>query len=125
MQKLDTKQINNLITGKSLALEISSTSDDTRAFIVVHAYQQDGHIGGVKVSRYLNSIDKSRTLFWLRKYEIEKEYIENEWDVSDDELINSIFIKDIKDIGQLEIELSKYLSDFSSLDVEWKCDNPI
>jgi len=125
MQKLDTRQINNLITGNALAIELLSASDNLRAFLVIGAYIRTDHLGETQVSKYLNGEDKSRMLFWLRKYEIEKEYIENDWDVSDDELINSIHIKDIKDIDSLEIELSEYLYDYSGLDVEWKCDNPI
>lgn len=73
----------------------------------------------------LNDKKKRNTLFRLRKYEIKKEYIENEWDVSDDELVNAIFINDIKIFEDLEKELSRYLDDYSGLDVEWKCDNPI
>ena len=126
MQKLKTKQINNLLTGNSLSTEIPSTSNDLRAFVVIHAYRFDVvRQCAVRLSKFLNSSDKAEAVFWLRKYEIKKEYIENDWDVADDDLTNSIFINGIKDIEQLECELSKYLDDFAVLDVGWKCDNPI
>lgn len=125
MKKLSTKQHNNLIAGNSLAVEVSSTSDDMRAFVVISAYRYDENRVGINVSRFLNDRDKDNTLFWLRKYEVKKEYIENEWDVSDEELVNSVFINDIKNMEELENELSKYLDDYSGLDVEWKCENPI
>lgn len=124
MQKLDIKQVNNLITGNCLAVEIKSSLDDSRAFVVVGAYRQDGHLGGASVSKFLNSKDKSDTLFWFRKFEVKKEYIDNDWDVTDDELINSVHMKNIKEICQLENELSKYLDDYSCLDLEWKTDSP-
>ncbi|TYA11221.1 hypothetical protein FRY98_18805 [Paenibacillus faecis] len=116
MLKFDTKQINNLIAGNTLALEIPSSSEERRAFVVVSAVE-----GGGK----LNTSDTSKMKYWLRKYEVSNEYLENDWDVSDDELINSIHIIDILGLENLEKELSKYLSDISKMDVEWKCDNPI
>lgn len=116
MLRFDIKQINNLITGNTLALEISSSSEEMRAFIVVSAVEGEGK---------LNTSDTSNMKFWLRKYEVSNEYLENDWDVSDDELINSIHIIDIVGLESLENELSKYLSDISKMDVEWKCDNPI
>ena len=127
MQKLDTKQINNLITGNSLAAEIQATADNMRAFVVIRAYVFRGkEKSGGRVSRVLNGKDKKDIRFWLRKYEIEKKYVEDEWYYgSDDELVNSIYLEDIMGINQLETELSKYLDDFSILDVEWKCDNPV
>ena len=54
-----------------------------------------------------------------------KEYIENDWDVTQDELVNEEFITDIKSIEDLENELDKYLQDYSRLDLEWRCDNPL
>jgi len=125
MDKLDTRQINMLMTGQSLAIEIASTSNSMRAFVVIGAYKRSEHIGGARLSKYLNSPDKSEAIFWLRKYEIKRQYVDDECYVSDDELVNSVFMDNIKDISQLERELSKYLCDYSRLDAEWKCDNPI
>lgn len=34
-------------------------------------------------------------------------------------------VEEILGLENLEKELSKYLSDFSKMDVEWKCDNPL
>ncbi|WP_130611461.1 hypothetical protein [Cohnella abietis] len=64
-------------------------------------------------------------VFWLRKYEVPDEYIENDWDVSDDELTNSIHVIGIVGIEALEEIVSKYLNDIVLLDVDWKCDNPL
>lgn len=125
MQKLSTKQVNNLMTGNDLAMEIDTELSEVRAFVVIRAYNQNGQLGGAPVSKYLNNMDKSEIRFLLRRYEIKKEYVESDYDISDDELVNSVFIKNIESIDQLEFELSKYLDDFSGIDVGWKCDNPI
>lgn len=116
MLNFDTKQINNLIAGNTLALEILSSSEERRAFVVVSAVE-----GGGK----LNTSDTSKMKYWFRKYEVPIEYLENNWDVSDDELVNSVHIKEILGLENLEKELSKHISDFSKMDVEWKCDNPL
>lgn len=114
--KLDIRQMNNLIIGNSIAVEIASTSDSRRAFVVASAVGRGGS---------LNTTDASEMTYWLRKYEVPIEYLENDWDISDDELVNSVHVQGILGLENLEKELSNYLSDFTKLDVEWKCDNPL
>ncbi|HOV28355.1 MAG TPA: hypothetical protein PK566_18620 [Pseudobacteroides sp.] len=123
MNTLSTKQINNLITGNSLALEIPASSDDLRCFVVIGAYKKDQTGKSARASKFLNTEDKSNLLFWLRKYEVKKQDIERY--IADSDLVNSVHIKDISSVENLEFELAKYLSDLSQLDVEWKCDNPL
>jgi hypothetical protein len=123
MKKLSIKQINNLMTGTALAVEISTSSEEIKAFIVVGSYTIDERGLPDKVSKYLNDKSKGKVLFWLRKYEVKVEYIDEY--ISDDELESSIHIKKIESISDLEDELGKYLEDFSVLDVEWKCERPI
>ena len=121
MNNLNIKQLNNLQTGQSLAVEIQSSTDDLRAFIVIGAYRNDG----TRASKFINTKHSEDNLYWFRKYEVKKEDIENDLYLNENDLINSVFINGIKNIYNIEIELRKYLSDFSSLDVEWKCDNPV
>lgn len=121
MSRLNVKQINNLLIGNSLAMEIAATSMERRAFVTIGAYDANQ---GLYISKFLNN-NKRNLLFYLRKYEIDKRYIENGWDVSADELVNSLHIVDIKSIEELEMELEKYIDDFSELDVEWRRDNPL
>lgn len=125
MTNFSLKQKNNLVTGNILAVEIPASSDELRCFITIGAYKLNERGTALKVSKLLNCNDKNEIQFWLRKYEVKKEYINNEDDISCDQLINSIYIKNIENVELLESELSKYISDFSELDVEWKCDNPI
>ncbi|MDN5205229.1 hypothetical protein QQ008_27850 [Fulvivirgaceae bacterium BMA10] len=84
----------------------------------------DGGIAGSRVSKVLNS-NKEGLRFSFRKYEIDKSYIENDWDIAPEDLANSILKTDIESIEDLEKELSEFLDDFSELDVEWRCDNPL
>jgi len=104
-------------------MEIPSTSDDARAFIVLGAYRYDENGRATAVSNFLSIDDNTR--FFLRTGEIEIEYIENDWCIADEDIINSVYINNIKSIKELEYELSKLLDDFSGLDVAWKCDCPI
>ncbi|GMK41199.1 hypothetical protein PCCS19_42550 [Paenibacillus sp. CCS19] len=116
MNKFSTNQFNNLISGNSLACELAASSSDYRSFIVCRA---------VSTTMFLNTSDPEKLNFWIRKYEIPTEYLINGWDVCDDELTNSIHIKDIEGVSQLEHVLLRYISDLSPLDIDWKCDNPL
>ncbi|SHF42271.1 hypothetical protein SAMN05444392_12420 [Seinonella peptonophila] len=119
MKKFDLIQINKLLTGNALSIEIKSTSKKRRAFIKIKAYVPNG-----KMSKFLNA-DKSNVRFLFRKYEIETKYIENDLDVSEEELYDAIFINNIQSLNELEKEVSKYIDDFSNFDNEWKFDNPL
>jgi hypothetical protein len=79
----------------------------------------------VEGNTYLNTTNPEIIRFWLRRYEIPCDYIDNDWDVTDDDLVDSIHIANIVGISQLEQILAQYLDDFSKLDSEWKCDNPL
>ncbi|WP_346755251.1 hypothetical protein [Splendidivirga corallicola] len=126
MKRLSVKQVNNLITGTSLSIELPSSSENLRAFLTIYSYMRssDGGIAGSRVSKVLNS-NKEGLRFSFRKYEIDKSYIENDWDIAPEDLANSILKTDIESIEDLEKELSEFLDDFSELDVEWRCDNPL
>ena len=116
MNKFSTKQLNNLIIGNTLSCELATSHEKMRSFLTVSA---------VSSNRFINSTDPETMMFWLRKYDVPEEYIENDWDVSEDELFNSIHIKEIVGIAGLEEIVNKYLNNIQLLDVEWKCDNPL
>lgn len=67
-------KISVILPSLTLALETPSPSVERRAFVVVSAVER----------RKLNTADPSNMKYWLRKYEIPIEYLENDWDVSDD-----------------------------------------
>lgn len=112
-----------LKTGKNLAVEIPFPHDQYRAFIVTGGYTRDNANFTLPLTNVLNH--NLKIFYQFRKYEILNEYLENNWDVSDDELTNSIHVLDISEIEELEKKLSFYLNDFSKFDAEWKCDNPL
>ncbi|MDQ0878839.1 hypothetical protein QFZ77_007563 [Paenibacillus sp. V4I3] len=116
MQVFDTRQINNLLTGIGLACELEATSEMNRAFVKVQV---------INKQKFLNKIEPNSARFYLRKYEVASKYLDNDWDVTDDELFDSVHEVDIIGIKNLEIQLGKYLDDFRRLVSEWKCDNPL
>ena len=122
MKNLDTFQKNCIVTGTGLAAEIPSTSSELRAFVEIGSYTKTLR-GAAKPSKFLN-VDDSNLRFWIRKYEARKKDIENDLDITQDELINSIYVNDIQSIEDLEAEIGKYLGDFSLLQVKWKVDAP-
>lgn len=109
-------QRNNLLTGVPLAVELPATTNELRSFLVVHTEKN-------YVSEFVNAnIDP---IFWLKKYEIPKFYIEGNYDVTEDELINLIYVYDIKGYSELENVLLKYLDDLTQLVAFWKVGNPL
>lgn len=59
----------------------------------------------------------------MRIYELSIEYFINEWDVTEDDLVNEIYIDDIEGIEKLEVILNKYITDYSELKPEWCSEN--
>lgn len=116
VQVFDTLQINNLLMGIGLACELEATSEMNRAFVKVQV---------INKQKFINKIDPNSAIFYLRKYEVASKYLDNDWDVTDDELFDSVYEVDIIGIENLEIQLGKYLDDFRRLVSEWKCDNPL
>lgn len=116
MHVFDIRQINNLLTGIGLACELEATSEMNRAFVKVQV---------INKQKFLNKVEPNSARFYLRKYEVPSEYLDNDWDVTDDELFDSVHEVDIIGIKNLEIQLGKYLDDFRRLVSEWKCDNPL
>lgn len=123
MSRFSIFQNNNLFTGVELAAELLPTSPERRAFVVVGAYIQTLR-GATSPSTTLN-VDKPDLRFWLRKYEVNRSYLENDWDITDHDLVDSIYLNNIQTLESLEAELEKYIQDFSIMEVAWKVDNPV
>ncbi len=122
--ELSRKQINELITGVQLSAEILSSSSELRHFVSVRGYIETDC--GIKLLDKIISEDKiETTVFWIRNYEVPKEYIENDWEIPDDEIMNYIYIKGIVGIENVQKELKKHISDLSLLKPHWKCDAPL
>lgn len=122
MSTLNTKQINELITGVKLAAELKSSQPNLRRFITVFGFSyNDGQY--VSLSNVIGN--KQELHFEVRCYEIDVKYYENHWDVSDGDLTNDIIIDNIKGIAGLEKKLKDFITDFSILSPEWNCENLI
>lgn len=120
---LDIKQINNLCTGVKLATELISSNSNLRKFLTIRGYSYNDEGKVVDLSKFLNKKIASNIYFVLRCYEVSVDYYINDWDVTEDELINEIYQDDINGIEELESELIKYIQDFSVLKPEWYCEN--
>ena len=120
---LDIKQINNLCTGVKLATELKASKFNLRRFLTVHGYRYNDTGKRIKLGKTLNVSNIENIYFELRCYEICIDYYINNWDVTDDDLVNDIYLDDIKGVKLLEFELKKYIQDFSVLQPEWYCDN--
>jgi hypothetical protein len=114
--QLSLNQWNCLITGTSLAVEIPARSNELCAFVVV---------GASNPIKILNSPEIEQVRFWIRKYEVPMEYIDNDWDVCDEELVNSYHIKNISGKDQVEFQLLQFVQDLNQLMPSWKCRNPL
>ena len=121
MNRLNTFQRNNLLTGTYLATEILSSSPELRAFVVIGAYVQTP-TKPMKPSKSLN-VEQDNLRFWIRRYEIAKRDIDKY--VTEKDLQNAMYINNISSRDALEHELEKYVDDFSLMEVTWKVDNPL
>ncbi|WIG59497.1 MAG: hypothetical protein OJF49_002244 [Ktedonobacterales bacterium] len=116
-KSLDTWQINMLLTGHSLGVEIPAPSKHCRAFMLIHSFSiapgKYGH-GHTRPSIFLNA-DHSDARFRIRVFEIDEAHIHfDTWDR--DRYERDIASQaDIVSIAQLEEALSAYLDDFSAL----------
>lgn len=122
---LTMKQKNELITGIALAAELPASSSKYKKYLTVCGYQLDVSGKKMRMDKFLNSTPNRGIRFRLHCYELPIEYIENDWWIGQEELINRICIDEIEGIENLEHELSKFLKDFSKLLPEWKCSYPL
>lgn len=118
-------QINNLMIGVTLAAEIDSKNPELRGFISIFAYRYNEFGDFVPMDKFLKNVDREDMFFVLRKFEITREHMENGWDTSEGDLINAVYMEDIKGVKNVEIETLKYMGDVSVLAAEWKCDIPL
>ena len=123
--KLTQQQINNLITGRQLAAETAASSPELRRFVTIHGYEYDERGHAKSLSNTLAYSKIQSALFEIWAYEIKSEYIENGWDVTEDDFESYVYIDDIKGLENAETELEKHMTDFSLLVTSTNCDNPL
>lgn len=118
----EVEKIQHLLTGVTLAAEINSSNPNLRGFISIFAYQYKEFGEFVEFDEFLKRVNEEEIFFLLRKYELLNECVENGWWVIEEDLVNSIYIEDIKGIKEVEIEILKYIEDITILKPEWHCD---
>lgn len=121
--KLSTEQINNLCTGVKLATELKSENCNLRKFLTVQGYRYNINGEIIYLEKFFSPSILNNIFFEVRCYELSNDYYVNNWDVTEDVLTSEIYQDDIKGIEELEIELSKYIQDYTVLKPEWYCDN--
>lgn len=115
-QEFDTKQLNNLYTGRILQAETPASTASHRAFVSVGAYLGD-FSRPQPVSKFLNA-DRNNVHFWLRVNEIMIQDIEQLGNVDYERTVFSLV--DIHSLEELKDELGKYLDDFSLLSTDYR-----
>ena len=120
---LDSKQINDLSIGIKLAKELKASELCYRKFSTIQGYIYNDKGHAIKPDKFLKANKINDILFEVRIYELSIEYYTNGWDVTEDDLVNEIYIDDIKGIEELELILNKYITDYSDLKPEWYSDN--
>ncbi len=122
--ELSRKQINELITGIQLSAEISSSSSELRHFISVKGYIETD-CGIELLDKNINEDKIETAVFWIRDYEVPNEYIENDWEIPDNKILNYICMKGIVGIENVQKALKEHISDLSLLVPHWQSDAPI
>ena len=122
---LTQKQINDLITGISLAAELPAVSPQNRRFVNVMAYEINERGRIVRPDKILDSSKIGTLHFYLRDYEVPAQYIENDQDIPDGDITYHLDDDNIMGISDLERRLSALIPDFSVLVPEWETDDPL
>lgn len=120
---LDTKQINDLITGTVLTAELPAVSEGDRRFVTVFPYVINERGRRDKPDRFLDSSKHEEVMFCLRDCEYPSKYIENDLEVYDGDVIVHRYVQDIKGISALQEILAEIMSDFSVLVPHWETDD--
>ena len=123
--KFTLVQINNLITGNTLAAELAASAPECRRFVTVKGFEKNKRGAWQRLSRTINTDKRENAYFKIRIYELPKEFISSGWDVTEDVLTEDTVLDMIQGIPKLEETLGYYLDDFSALEPEWKCENPL
>ena len=120
-QHFNTRQRNNLLTGKKLAAEVPASAPNLRAFVEIWAHAADREWGGV--SRFLNA-DTSNLRFDLWKYEIDRSYYETDgWD-PDHFTHGEVREKGFTSLEEFQRILCKYVDDLAAFDNDFRVDTP-
>ena len=115
---LTQKQINNLITGRAMAAELTPSKEGLRRFLQIQPLELGQYGRYVAAGKSLSKSKLETVFFWTRIYELPAEYIEKRWDVTEEDMSFYLDLGKIQGISALETALGEYLQDFDLL-VTW------
>ena len=110
-----------LLSEKPVATKVAASSDELRAFVAVYPFRRSLEINGEARYAYLKDAE---LLFNARRFEITKEILEQDYDVSEADLLDLQSVV-LPNEYTLEIILHVWLDDLTRLDAAWKSDIPI
>ena len=122
---LSQQQINNLITGREMAAELSASREGLRRFLTIQPLQRGKFGTFVPVDKVLSRGKYETVSFRVLVYELPAVYIEKQWDVTGNELTARRDLGMLQGIGALEATLKEFLQDFSVLLTWDKTDAPL
>ena len=122
---LTQQQINNLITGREMTVELPASKKGLRRFMQINGYERGDGGELVVASKVVKRSKYETVFFWVRVYELTEEYIENHWDVLEEELTSYQEWDGIQGIVVLEVVLKEHLQDSSMMGTSDKTDYPL
>lgn len=122
---LTQQQINNLITGREMTVELPASKKGLRRFMQINGYERGDGGELVVASKVVKRSKYETVFFWVRVYELTEEYIENHWDVLEEELTSYQEWDGIQGIVALEVVLKEHLQDSSMMVTSDKTDYPL
>ena len=122
---LTQQQINNLITGRTMAAELSPSGEGLRRFLQIQPLEMGKYGRFVVPSKILSQSKRETVFFWVRVYELPAVYIEKQLDVVEEDMSFYLDFGKIQGITALEKALTEHLQDFSVLLTWDKTDAPL
>lgn len=123
--KFDERQVNNLLTGVVLVCELPTTVNNRR-FITVRSFNSNLHGNLLCWDKTIKSYnDGYRAIFEIHVYTVPVEYIEKDYDINEESLIENSYIENIIGWEQLYANLSIYVKELQKFVPQWHCDNPL
>ncbi|MBQ8967556.1 hypothetical protein [Ruminococcus sp.] len=119
----ERKQINDLITGTALCAELPAACEGDRRFVLIIPYVINEQGTKDIPDKILDEAKYESTLFCLRDYEYPADYIANDFEVSDKDVIRLRDEGEIKGISALQDMLAEFVSDFSIFVPSWETDD--
>ena len=118
---------NRLNLGKMVAARLPSSGSNLQAWVGVYSFRPD-QLSSIYTLRKenLRSPDKinSPWVYQVTTFEVDTKWIENDWDISEKELINRTWYTAYSDEELVQV-LQRLNIDLESLDSPWKSDYPL